>query len=70
MTRVDSLQKEKQGKLNEIEVLVVLNLSQICGRDLLMPKDELEKLRARVSELQHQTDAQLDKLKYGRVCYF
>lgn len=50
-------------KLNQREVLVVLNCSQICGQNLLMSKHELDKLRSRVTELQKQTEKQQDKLR-------
>ncbi|KAG8283692.1 cilium-dependent cell motility [Homalodisca vitripennis] len=61
--QLEKIQKDKQTKLNETEVLVVLSCSQVCGQNLLMSRDDLDKLRARVSELQRQTDVQLEKLK-------
>ncbi|XP_054260154.1 cilia- and flagella-associated protein 44-like [Macrosteles quadrilineatus] len=61
--QLEKLQKDKQSRLNETEVLVVLRCGQICGRSLLMSRPELDKLRARVSELQRQTDSQLEKLR-------
>ena len=59
---IQSFQTEKQGKLNELHVVVTLQMSQVkhlaenvlpsdLTSDLIFPSEELEKLRARIKEL-------------------
>lgn len=65
---IQSFQTEKQGKLNELHVVVTLQMSQVkhmqegqlpadLTSDLVFPSTELEKLKARIRELAEEKAA-------------
>ena len=66
------LQRKKQHKLNEIECVVVLKLSQMqhfkkgsnnlekLSNTLVFSRERLQKLYSRIDELKKETQAQVD----------
>jgi len=75
---IQSFQTEKQGKLNELHVVVTLQMSQVrhvvegalpadLTSDLVFPSEELEKLRARIKELAEEKMALRKRQKQLRT---
>lgn len=67
------LQQKKQHKLNEVECVVVLKLSQMqhfkkdtnkmekLSNTLVFSRERLQKLYSRIDELKKETQTQVDK---------
>jgi len=75
---IQSFQTEKQGKLNELHVVVTLQMAQVkhvvdgqlpadLTSDLVFPSEELEKLRARIKELAEEKMALRKRQKALRL---
>ncbi|XP_039285511.1 cilia- and flagella-associated protein 44 [Nilaparvata lugens] len=69
LEKLESFQRQKQRKVNEVETVVVLKSDQLLnykksdemgsiGNSVLMPMDSLKKLNDRVGELENETKAE------------